>query len=401
MMNLTSWVEVDLEAISNNIKSIKSLIGKTKLMAVVKGDAYGHGIVPVSYCAVENGADYLGVASLEEGILLRKKGIVKPVLVFNTILPEQADVLVKNNLTATVCSFDVVQALDEAARKYNKTAYVHVNVDTGFGRFGLLPEHVAEFIKIINTSFDCIFIEGIYTHFSSSASETTTKRQFEKFKFVLDKLNYISCHIPIRHACNSTATLMYPDMHLDMVRVGNLMYGLCEASDIGIKPAAKVFSKVIFLKNLPSGHNVGYGNRFITKSPTTAAVIPFGYYEGLELSVIQPNGILDELKSLIKQFLKNFGYNTMRRKVKIKEKYCDIIGKIGMQNCIIDVTELKNDIFIGDLVELTMRKVNICYNIPRVYQKSGQTIVDTRMISISEDTEMDAEGKKRRETSIG
>ncbi len=400
-MNLTSWVEVDLEAISNNIKSIKSFIGKTRLMAVVKGDAYGHGLVPVSCCAVESGADYLGVATLEEGILLRKKGIIKPVLVFNTILPDQADIVVKNNLTATVCSFDVVQALDEAARKYNKNACVHVNVDTGFGRFGLLPEYVAEFINIVNMSFDCIFIEGIYTHFSSSVSETMTKRQFEKFKFVLDKLNNIGCHIPLRHACNSTATLMYPEMHMDMVRVGNLMYGLCEAGDMDIKSVAKVFSKVIFLKNLPSGHNVGYGNRFVTKRPTTIAVIPFGYYDGLELSVIQPNGIFDGFKSLIKQLLANFGYNNVQRKAKIKGKYCDIIGKIGMQNCIIDVTELKNEIFIGDLVELAMRKVNICYNIPRIYLKSGRTVVDTRMISISEDMKMVAEDKKRRETSIG
>ncbi|MGI6485212.1 MAG: alanine racemase [Tepidanaerobacteraceae bacterium] len=399
-MNLTSWVEVDIDVVSNNVKLIKNFIGNKKLMAVVKSDAYGHGIEPIAYCAVESGADYLGVATLEEGILLREKGITSPVLVFNTILPDQADFIVKNDLTATVCSFDVVKSLDEAARRINKKACIHVKVDTGFGRFGLLPEHAIEFIKIIITNFDCLSVEGIYTHFSSASSETLTRAQYEKFKCVLEKLTEIGYDIPIKHCCNSTAAYLYRDMHLDMVRVGNLMYGLSDVQLNGIKPAAKIFSKVIALKNLPSGHNVGYGNKYITKRPTLVGVVPFGYYDGLELNVLQPNGIFDRLKALIKELLRSLGFKSVQPTVKIKDKYCNIIGKIGMQSCIIDLTNLKKEVIVGDTVELKMRKVNLCYNIPRIYQKTGQTIVGMRMV-FPEYVEMDAKVKKRREVSIG
>ena len=224
MISPISWFDINLDVIAENIQNIKTYIGKTKLLAVVKANAYGHGIVPVSVCAIENGADYIGVSNLEEGVLLRQNGIEAPILLLNSILPEQAQEVVRFGLTATVCSFDVVQAINEISTKLKTRACIHIKVDTGFGRFGILPEHALEFVKIISSNFSNIEIEGIYTHFSSANNETITRRQFNKFMSVIEQFEGAGFNIQIRHACNSAATLKYPDMHLVMVRVGNLMY---------------------------------------------------------------------------------------------------------------------------------------------------------------------------------
>jgi len=378
MENLTSWVFIDLDILSNNIKIIKHLIGETKMMAVVKADAYGHGIVPVALTAIESGADYIGVADMDEGMLLRKSGIEVPILVFNAILPEQAEKAVKFGLDVTACSLDVVQALHEAARQLNTNARIHIKVDTGFGRFGILPQNALEFVKIINSDFKAVNIDGIYTHFSDASSANITRNQFQKFMDVTVRIREAGFIIPLRHACNSAASIKYPEMHLDMVRIGNLMYGLCPTDNLNIKKPAEVFSRIVFIKNLPEGHNVGYGNKYTTRRPTTVAVLPFGYYDGLELAVSQPNGFLDALKTFLKKILLDFGIAGQDRKVRIKGRTFNIIGKIGMQNCMVDVTDLKDDISVGEQVEISTRKVNLCYNLPRVYRKEEEEFIDMR-----------------------
>jgi len=401
MINPTSWVDVDLDKISDNVKNIKKYLGSTRLMAVVKANAYGHGLYPIACCAVESGADFLGVSSLEEGIFLRKKGISQPVLVFNTILPEQAADVLAYDLTATVCSLDVVQALDEAAARQNKKATVHVKVDTGFGRFGALPEHAAEMIRVITLNFKNIYIEGLYTHFSMAANEMITRRQFKIFLSLIKTLKEQGFEIPLKHVCNSIAALNYSDMHLDMVRIGNLIYGLVPSKDIVITNPSKICSRIIFLKNLPKGHYVGYGNRYKTKRPTTIAVVPFGYYDGLEVFVSQPNGFWDGIKICIKQILSKFGINGSSRKVRIHGVSCNILGKISMQNCIVDVTEIKNNIFVGDVVELNARRVNLAHSIARIYHRAGQVFSENDTIITENSSNSAPPASQRRETSIG
>jgi len=401
MINPTSWVDVNLDVISDNIKNIKQYLGTTRLLAVVKANAYGHGLYPIACCAVESGADYLGVSSLEEGIFLRKKGISQPILVFNTILPEQAQDMLTYDLTATVCSFDVVQALNEAAAKQNKKATVHVKIDTGFGRFGVLPEHAAEMIRVITLNFKNIFIEGLYTHFSLAANEKITRRQFNIFISLIKTLKDQSCDIPLKHVCNSVAALNYPDMHLDMVRIGNLIYGQGPSKNIKITNPSKICSKIILLKNLPKGHYVGYGSKYKTKRPTTIAIVPFGYYDGLEVFVSQPNGIWDSIKYFIKQILTRFGINGSSRKVKIHGVLCNILGKISMQNCVVDVTNIKDITFVGDVVELNARRVNLSHNIARIYHRAGQAFLENDIIFMENKTNLVTAASQRRETSIG
>lgn len=401
MINPTSWVDVDLDTISDNIKTIKEYLGTTRLLAVVKANAYGHGIYPVAACAVESGADYLGVSSLEEGIFLRQKGINEPVLVFNTVLPEQAEDVLKYDLTATVCSFDAVQALNDAALTMNKKAFVHVKIDTGFGRFGVLPEHAAEIVRVITTNFKNIYIEGIYTHFSLATNAKVTRKQFNIFLSIIEQLEDQGYRIPLKHVCNSTAALNYPDMHMDMVRIGNLVYGLCPSRNLKINNPANIYSKIILLKNLPKGYYIGYGNRFKTRRPTTIAIVPFGYYDGLELLISQPNGIWDAFKNFIKQILAGFGIISATRKVRVNGILCNILGKISMQNCIVDVTNIKDAVFVGDVVEVNARRINLSHSLARIYHRADKVFSETETVFAENEANLNPNAKRRRETSIG
>ena len=235
----------------------------------------------------------------------------------------------------------------------------------------MLPENAVELIKIIETNFKYVYIEGIYTHFSSATNKRVTYKQFGIFMSIIEQLKNLGYFIPLKHVCNSVATLNYPDMHMDMVRVGNLMYGLCPAKNLNIKNPARIYSKIIFLKNLPKGHYVGYGNKYKTRRATTIAIVPFGYYDGLELMIFQPNGIWDAFKSFIKQILASFGIVGSTRKVKINGQYCNILGKISMQNCIVDITDLKGEVFVGDTVEISAGKL-VSTNIAEVYHSDNK-----------------------------
>ncbi|MFH1002058.1 MAG: alanine racemase, partial [bacterium] len=183
----STWIEIDLDAIAQNVRNIKKLIGKKKeLMAVVKGNGYGHDILEVSPIVLKNGATRLAVACLEEGIFLRKAGIAVPILVLGLTLEQQVGLMVSYNITPTVCKYDTMKKLSKFAVKEDKTVKVHIKVDTGMGRIGIFPNHVLNFIKKVK-AFKNIEIEGIFTHFSvaDEKDKTYTEVQFKKFIEVL------------------------------------------------------------------------------------------------------------------------------------------------------------------------------------------------------------------------
>jgi len=253
-----------------------------------------------------------------------------------------------------------------------------------------------EFPKIYN-----IYLEGIYTHFSKANNEKITYKQFNAFMSLVETLNEQGIEIPIKHVCNSVAALNYPEMHLDMVRVGNLIYGMVPSKEIAITNPSKICSRVIFLKNLPKGHYIGYGNKYKTKKPTTIAVVPFGYFDGLEVYVFQPNGFLDGLKYLIKQVLFRFGIYSSSRKANINGASCYILGKISMQNCIVDVTKIKNNVFVGDVVELSARRLNLSQSIVRIYHRAGRVFSENDITPAETASDFAPPAGQRRETSIG
>jgi alanine racemase len=268
-------------------------------MAVVKANAYGHGAVEVTRKALENGADSLGVARIEEGIELRKAGVKESVLIFGYTPPALASKLIGFDLTQTVWSYTTAQALSDIAVSSNKQIKVHLKVDTGMGRLGLLPDchrpPVTEQNSMGNAVREAksisllagLELEGVYTHFASadSSDKTYAGKQFEIFLDFLNELRRAGINPPLCHAANSAAIIDLPETHLDMVRAGIAIYGLYPSNEVNkrrivLKPAMTLKSKIVHLKKVPPGFKVSYGSTYQTPKPTTIASIPVGYADG-------------------------------------------------------------------------------------------------------------------------
>jgi alanine racemase len=254
-----TWIEVNLDAIAQNVRNIKKLIGeKTELMAVVKGNAYGHDVLEVIPVVLSSGATGLAVARLEEGIFLRKAGITVPILVLGLTLKQQVQLLVSYNITPTLSEYEMIEKLSKFAVKEGKTAKVHIKVDTGMGRIGILPNHILDFVKKVKVLKN-IEIEGIFTHFSvaDEKDKNYTEEQFKKFMDVLTVLEKEGIRIPVKHVGNSATLLDLPYMWLDLVRPGISVYGLYPSREVQktvkLIPAQTFKTRIVFLKELPAG----------------------------------------------------------------------------------------------------------------------------------------------------
>ncbi|MCD4763681.1 MAG: alanine racemase [Desulfobacterales bacterium] len=285
------WVEVDLKAIAHNIRELRRITNpKARIMAVVKANAYGHGMIEVARQSLENGAEALGVANIEEGIQLRKAGIDAPVLIFGYTSPVHAKKLIEFDITQTVYSYETSRALSEALAAYGKKIKVHIKVDTGMGRLGLLRgiknNSLSEAESI--SRLPMLELEGIYTHFAAAdkSDRSYAGKQFEIFIDFLNQLRIAGLEIPVTHAANSAAIINVPETHLDMVRAGISIYGLytseeVDRSIIKLKPAMELKTKIIHLKKVPAGFKVSYGTTYETEKPTTIATVSIGYADGL------------------------------------------------------------------------------------------------------------------------
>ena len=349
LLGLT-WTEVNLDAIAQNVKNIKKLIGKKKeLMAVVKGNAYGHDILEISSVVLENGATRLAVARLEEAIFLRKAGITVPILVLGLTLKPQAESLVSYDITPTVCEFEMIEKLSELAVQMNKMAKIHLKVDTGMGRIGIFPDDVLRFIKRIKT-LKKVEIEGIFTHFSVADEKDKfyTEEQFRKFIEILTILEKEGIKIPIKHVGNSATLLDLPHMWLDMVRPGLAIYGLYPSKEvkktINLIPAQQFKTKIVFIKELPRGESISYGRTYITKRRMRVASLPVGYADGYN------------------RLLSNQG------EVLVRGQRVPIIGRVCMDQCMIDVTNL-TQVEIGDEVVLWGRQGEEMITVEEIAQK--------------------------------
>ena len=281
-----TWAEVDLDAIAHNGRQLKKHIGEqVELMAVVKANAYGHGAVMVAKTALESGAACLGVNRVAEGLELRRAGIAAPILILGYSPSWEAEAIVRHDLIPTVTEREVASALAEAAVHQGKVVPVHVKVDTGMGRFGLLPEEVVDFVRGL-AEFPNLRLEGLYTHFAmaDAADKSYTRRQFGIYLEVLKRLEEAGIEVPIRHAANSAATLDMPETHLDMVRCGIALYGLRPSEEmepaIPLRPVMSLKSRVARMRTLPAGSGISYGCTYTTRRPTPVALVPVGYGDG-------------------------------------------------------------------------------------------------------------------------
>ena len=295
------WAEVDLKAIAHNVSELRRIAHpNARLMAVVKANGYGHGDIEVARTALKSGAEVLGVARIKEGIELRKAGFDVPILIFGYTPPNVATQLVEFDLTQTVYSYRTAKGLSEVAAASGKKVKVHLKVDTGMGRLGILAGPDCSTVQGESDANDTlrevesvarlagVEVEGIYTHFATadSSDKSYAKKQLEIFMEFLEKLRFAGLEFPVKHAANSAALLDMPESHLDMVRPGISIYGFYPSDEVNksrvlLKPAMTLKARVIHLKKVPAGFKVSYGITYETKKPTTIATVPVGYADGL------------------------------------------------------------------------------------------------------------------------
>ena len=286
-----TWAEIDLKNLSFNFSQIKKKLDcRCKIMSIVKADAYGHGDKIVAKHLV-NQVDFFGVATIAEAVSLRESGIDKPILVLGYTPVDFADTLSKYNIYQTILNFEYAKKLSDAALKKNQKINAHIKIDSGMNRIGFVPNK-ENFGKLIETyKLSGLEISGIFTHFcvaDEKDSENTqfTIKQFKIFEQTCKKLENAGINLGIRHCCNSAATLKFPQMHLDMVRIGIGLYGPyidnCEDFlEENLKPVLSLKSKVTMVKKINPGESIGYGRRFVAKKPMTIATICAGYADGL------------------------------------------------------------------------------------------------------------------------
>lgn len=299
MDNPLTRADIDLDAYAHNIRELRRITrSQARLMAVVKANGYGHGAVEVARTALSNGSEYLGVARLNEAVPLRQAGLGAPILIFGYSSPDLAPLLIKYELTQTVYSLSTARILSEHAIRQGKKINVHLKVDSGMGRLGLLlpstnsnpvKQAILKTVRTIESivRLPGLTVEGIFTHFATadSADKSYANLQLNRFMELLDHLKQERLEPPLRHAANSAALIDMPESHLDMVRPGIATYGLQPSEDvkkeiIDLKPVMSLKSRIIHIKKVTPGFNISYGITYQTKDHTTIATVPIGYADG-------------------------------------------------------------------------------------------------------------------------
>lgn len=338
-----TWLEISASAIRHNINQFKKVVSKkTELMAVVKSNAYGHGMVEVAKIAVKTGVKWLGTVNLDEALELRKASIKTRILVFSYWHPDKLAEAVKKNITLTVYSYSAARDISAIAKKLHKIARVHFKVDTGTSRLGARTDFALALIRKIS-DLPNIQIEGIFSHLADSENlnQKFTNQQIDQFEKLITQLEEQGITIPINHIACSAATLLNQRSHFNLVRIGISLYGLWSVEkdgarvkklhkQFGLRPALSWYTTIVQVKELAAHTPVGYGCTYTTTKRTKLAIIPIGYWEGFD------------------RRLSNCG------EVLIQGKRCPVRGRICMNLTMVDVTHLPN-VRAGERVTLIGR----------------------------------------------
>ncbi len=278
-----TWAEVDLGAIKHNLAQIRSLLpAETMIGLVVKADAYGHGLIPVSRMALRSGADWACVATVQEGVALREAEIDAPVLILAPALELEAQQVVFYDLRCQIESIEVARALSKAAVEQRRTARVHIKIDTGMSRFGVQVESAAQFAKDVAV-LPGIEIEALASHFAfGGGPREFTAQQFEQFMTAVCEIEAAGIKPKIRHTGNSAAVIRFPEAHLNLVRVGILAYGISHIGDLSLnlRPALTWKARVMAMRDIPPGRKIGYNCTYETDRPSRIATLGVGYGDG-------------------------------------------------------------------------------------------------------------------------
>jgi len=357
------WLEVNLNNLEYNIKQVKRICNDTLIMAIVKADAYGHGAITISKVFLENGADRIAVSRLSEAVELRKGGINCPIMMLNYTLPDEYEEIFKYNLIPSIYRYDDAEALSHIAVKMRSKVKIHIKIDTGMGRIGFLPkkESISDIIDI--AKLPGIELEGIFTHFSSSdeKDKALTKLQCKIFRDFIKSLERNGIYIPIKHISNSAAVIDLPEYNLDMIRPGMILYGYYPSSNVDmsrlpLKPALALKVKISNIKFVEKGKPIGYNCSFRTEKDSLIGTLPIGFADGY------------------------FRRLSSSGEVCIRNTRAPIVGKICMDQFMVDVSHIKN-VKIGDEAVLFGYENT---NHPSVEEvaKRAETITDEIMCAV-------------------
>ena len=326
---------VSLSAIEHNVRRIREIIGDgVEIMAVLKGDGYGHGEKGIYSTMKKCGIERYAVAVWEEGASLREAGCTEPILLLGDTCDGQLENIIKYNLTPAIFSYDTAQKLNMLARWSGTVCPVHLKIDTGMSRIGFsVDERSIELITRIN-ALENLEITGAFTHFARADEPdgVSTKAQFERYIQMLERLEDEGVHIPCKHVANSPAILLRPETRLDAVRAGDILFGLCPIDEddwakADFRQVMSWYTYVVMVKEVPAGTEVGYGGTFVCDRPTKIATIPVGFADGYSRKL------------------------SNRGMVKINGKTAPIIGRVCMDQFMVDVTDI-GEVRRGDTVSL-------------------------------------------------
>lgn len=318
-----AWAEINLDSVAHNVRRIGDHIGPdTRIMAVVKADGYGHGSVKIAETALTAGATSLAVAFVEEAVALRRAGIEAPILILGYTAPEQFDALIRHKLTPTIFGLETAREFSRLALEHALILPLHLKVDTGMGRVGLLPDEAVEVASRVGR-FPGLKIEGFYTHLAAAeeADKTYTGEQLLLFNRLIEKCRENGLFFPLVHAANSAAAISHPASRYNLVRLGLAMYGCYPApeqqnSGLELLPALTLKSRVVLVKKVPAGTSISYGCTYRTEKETLVATVPIGYADGYP------------------RLLSNKG------SVIIRGNLAPVIGTICMDQIMVDVTDI-------------------------------------------------------------
>ena len=372
-----SWVEVDLDAIRENVRVVRgTLDAGCQIMAVVKAQAYGHGAVAVSTAALEAGASWLAVARVREGVQLRNAGIGAPVLVLGPMAPSEVSTLVENDLRPTLVSLQQAIAVSEASQRASKVVPVHLKVDTGLSRYGVPAAEVVQWLASA-ASLPGLHLEGLCSHFATADEEDRSfaESQLLAFERARDGLEQAGFRFRVVHMAASAAILGIAESHLDMVRIGLSLYGLYPSPHLvpraALRPALSLQGRIARVFRLQPGQSIGYGRTFVADRPMQVALVPIGYADGLPRS------------------------HSNRGVLLVKGKRAPIIGRVSMDQCVVDVTgfgsihegapavaigvqgddEISCDEFARRSGTISYEVVtSLGYRLPRVYRSGGRIV---------------------------
>ena len=351
------YLEIKKDDLIFNIQKLKEHIAPAKIIAVLKGNAYGLDMVKMGHVLLENGVDLFAVSELSEAVALRHAGFENEIILLTpTNNVDEAKVIADNKITATVASINNAKLLNSIGLPVD----AHIKIDTGFSRYGFYTDEITEELG----SFENITYTGVFSHFSNSfGEEAYSKKQFGEFEKAVEKLSQLGINPQLKHICNSCGAIRFDYARLDAVRIGSAFLGrLPIPNTLGLKRLVSLKCSVGEIRNLPKGSVVGYANTYVTKRDTVAAVIPVGYKDGYG---VQKSNDVFRFKDVLRYMLSDFKMWKKKIYVEINGKKYPVIGRISMHNIVVDVTDLP--VQVGDMATLECNPILIKSEIERLY----------------------------------